>query len=40
MERDGQHDRASEFVKLAFESKSYDEILKLCLEYVEGGVGG
>lgn len=33
--RDGQPDRAREFVKRAFESKSYDEVLALCLEYVK-----
>lgn len=35
LEQDDQSDRASEFVKRAFESKSYDEVLALCLEYVE-----
>jgi hypothetical protein len=35
LERDGQPDRAREFVRLAFASKSYDEVLALCLEYVE-----
>lgn len=35
LERDGQPDRAREFVKRAFGSKSYDAVLALCLEYVE-----
>jgi len=35
LEQDGQHDPAREFVKRAFESKSYDAVLALCLEYVE-----
>ena len=35
LERDGQPDRAGEFVKRAFASQSYDEVLVLCLEYVE-----
>ena len=35
LEQDGQHDPARKFVKRAFESKSYDEVLALCLEYVE-----
>jgi len=35
LEHDGQGDRAREFVKLAFESRSYDAVLALCLEYVE-----
>lgn len=35
LERDGQPDRAREFVKRAFESGSYDEVLALCLEFVE-----
>lgn len=37
LERDGQPDRAREFVKRAFASKSYDEVLALCLGYVEVG---
>jgi len=35
LEHDGQPDRAREFVKRVFASKSYDEALALCLEYVE-----
>ena len=35
LERDGQPDRAREFAKRAFASKSYGEVLALCLEYVE-----
>lgn len=35
LERDDQPDRAREFVTRAFGSKSYDEVLALCLEYVE-----
>jgi len=35
LEHDGQPDRAREFVKRAFESKSYDEVLALCVDYVE-----
>jgi hypothetical protein len=31
----GQPDRASEFVKQAFAAGSYDEVLLLCMEYVE-----
>jgi len=31
----GQPDRASAFVEQAFQSQSYDEVLQLCLEYVE-----
>lgn len=33
-EQDGQPDRAREFVKRAFASTSYYEVLALCLEYV------
>jgi hypothetical protein len=35
LDRDGQPARATEFVKRAFSSRSYDEVLTLCLEYVE-----
>ena len=35
LEQDGQPDRAGEFVKRAFESRSYDEVLALCLKYAE-----
>ena len=35
LDQNRQPDRAREFVKQAFESKSYDEVLRLCLEYVE-----
>jgi hypothetical protein len=35
LEQDGLQDRAREFVKRAFGSHSYDEVLALCLEYVE-----
>lgn len=31
----GQPDRAAEFVKRAFSARSYDEVLRLCMEYVE-----
>ena len=31
----GQDDRAREFVEKAFRSRSYDEVLQLCLEYVD-----
>jgi len=32
---DGQEGRAREFVEKAYRSASYDEVLQLCLEYVE-----
>ena len=35
LEQDGQSNLAREFVTRAFRSKSYDEVLQLCLEYVE-----
>ena len=35
LEQAGQSDRAREFVKRAFASRAYDEVLALCLEYVE-----
>ena len=31
----GQPDRAREFVQKAFGSKSYDEVLALCMDYVD-----
>jgi hypothetical protein len=31
----GQSDRASEFVRRAFDAGSYDAVLQLCFEYVE-----
>jgi hypothetical protein len=31
----GQSERASEFVRRAFSAISYDEVLRLCMEYVE-----
>jgi len=35
LRKDGQEDRAREFVERAFRSRSYDGVLQLCLEYVE-----
>jgi hypothetical protein len=35
LERAGQPDRAREFVRKAFGSHSYDEVLGLCMEYVD-----
>jgi hypothetical protein len=35
LERAGQRERASEFVAKAMQSKSYDEVLALCFEYVD-----
>jgi len=35
LNRAGQDDRAREFVKRAFAAGSYDEVLRLCLEFVE-----
>jgi len=32
----GQDDRAREFVERAYRSGSYEAVLALCLEYVEG----
>ncbi len=29
------NDKAEEFIKKAFQSASYDEVLSLCLEYVD-----
>jgi hypothetical protein len=31
----GQEDRAREFVERAYRSRSYEDVLALCLEYVE-----
>ena len=31
----GQPDRASAFAERAFQCRSYDEVLQLCLEYVD-----
>ena len=31
----GQEDRAREFVEMAFHAGSYDEVLRLCTDYVE-----
>jgi len=31
----GQDDRAREFVEKAFRAGSYDEVLQLCMDYVE-----
>jgi len=35
LRKDGQDDRASEFVRRAFAAGSYDAVLALCFEYVE-----
>ena len=35
LRRAGQAERASEFVQRAFRAGSYDEVLRLCMEYVE-----
>ncbi len=35
LEREGQPDKAKEFRDKAFKSKSYDEVLQLCFEYVD-----
>jgi len=35
LERAGQRERASEFAAKAMQSKSYDEVLALCFEYVD-----
>ena len=35
LRKDGQDGRAREFVERAYRSGSYDEVLQLCLEYVE-----
>lgn len=35
LKEDGQKERAKEFTEKAFASGSYDEVLRLCIEYVE-----
>jgi len=35
LKKAGQDDRASEFVKRAFAARSYDEVLALCMDYVD-----
>jgi hypothetical protein len=35
LERAGRRERASEFVATAMRSKSYDDVLALCFEYVD-----
>ena len=35
LERAGQRERASEFVAKAMQSKSYEEVLALCFDYVD-----
>lgn len=35
LKKAGQDDRASEFVQKAFAAKSYDEVLALCMDYVD-----
>jgi hypothetical protein len=35
LKRAGQADKAEEFTKQAFASDSYDDVLMLCMEYVE-----
>jgi hypothetical protein len=35
LERAGQRERASEFVAKAMQSKSYDEVLALCFDFVD-----
>ena len=35
LKRAGQSDKAEEFYKRVKETKSYDEALQLCMEYVE-----
>lgn len=35
LKRAGMEEQAKEFTKKAFTSKSYDEVLGLCFEYVE-----
>ncbi len=35
LKRDGQKERAKEFTNKAFNSESYDAVLKLCYEYVK-----
>jgi len=35
LRRAGQAERTSEFVQRAFRAGSYDELLRLCMDYVE-----
>ena len=35
LKKSGQQDRAKEFQDRAFSSESYDEVRRLCMEYVE-----
>lgn len=35
LKKAGQDGRASEFVKQAFAARSYDEVLALCMDYVD-----
>lgn len=35
LKRAGLYDRAAEFIKRAFAADSYDEVLRLCMDYVE-----
>jgi hypothetical protein len=35
LKKAGQEDRAREFVEKAFQAGSYDEVLRLCMEFVE-----
>ena len=35
LKRAGQADKAKEFTEKAFKSGSYDEVLRLCMDYVE-----
>ncbi|MCI0341377.1 MAG: hypothetical protein L0216_09560 [Planctomycetales bacterium] len=35
LKKAGQNDRASEFVQKAFAARSYDEVLALCMDYVD-----
>ena len=35
LESAGEEDRAAEFVARAFQARSYDEVLQLCMRYVE-----
>lgn len=35
LKKAGQNDRASEFVQKAFAARSYDEVLAICMDYVE-----
>ena len=35
LKKSGQQDHAKEFQDRAFSSESYDDVLRLCMEYVE-----